>query len=127
MTCSRAPSRAWGLTIQTNRSLDKSARVDKTARMGILAEGNNYIQIVIIAAAFFVVIFAVLAFAILGKYLRLWVQSVSRSAGIGIFDLLGMTFRKVDPKAIVRSKFMAAPSRSRGRSSTSTNSLGAHY
>jgi len=61
--------------------------------MGILADANP-IQIVIIAAAFFVFIFAVIAVAILGKYLRLWIQSVSSSAGIGIFDLLGMTFRK---------------------------------
>ena len=32
---------------------------------------------------------------------------MTTGAGIGIFDLLGMTFRKVNPAVIVRSKIMA--------------------
>jgi len=48
-----------------------------------------------------------LALVIFANYARLWVQSFTTGAGIGIFDLLGMTFRKVKPEVIVRSKIMA--------------------
>ena len=48
-----------------------------------------------------------LALVIFANYARLWVQSFTTGAGIGIFDLLGMTFRKVKADVIVRSKIMA--------------------
>jgi uncharacterized protein YqfA (UPF0365 family) len=61
-------------------------------------------------------------------YFRLWIQSVTTGAGIGIFDLLGMTFRKVNPTVIVRSKIMAVQA---GASATTTGmtakALEAHY
>jgi len=50
--------------------------------------------------------------AVFARYFRLWIQSKTTSAGIGIWDLLGMTFRKVNPSVIVRSKIMASRSRS---------------
>ncbi len=56
----------------------------------------------LIAGVILLVILAVFA-----RYFRLWIQSKTTSAGIGIFDLLGMTFRKVNPAVIVRSKIMA--------------------
>ena len=58
----------------------------------------------------------------------LWIQSVTTGAGIGIFDLLGMTFRKVNPTVIVRSKIMAVQAGHR-RTSTGITSkaLEAHY
>ena len=40
-------------------------------------------------------------------YFRLWIQSVLTGANITIGNLLGMTFRKVNPKIIVQSKIMA--------------------
>ncbi|HRF00159.1 MAG TPA: flotillin-like protein FloA [Pirellulaceae bacterium] len=46
-------------------------------------------------------------FALFAAYFRWWIQSVLTGAGIGFFDLLGMTFRKVKPAVIVRSKIMA--------------------
>ena len=70
-------------------------------------EGMKFFPLVF---SIFVFILVLIALAILGKYIRLWIQSVWSSAGIGIFDLLGMTFRKVDPKVIVRSKIMAVQS-----------------
>ncbi len=50
---------------------------------------------------------ALVVLVVFARYFRLWIQSVTTGAGISIFDLLGMTFRKVDPAAIVRSKIMA--------------------
>ena len=49
----------------------------------------------------------VIALAVLARYFRLWIQSVTTGANIGILDLLGMTFRKVNPTVIMRSKIMA--------------------
>ncbi len=40
-------------------------------------------------------------------YFRLWIQSILTGANITIGNLLGMTFRKVNPKIIVQSKIMA--------------------
>src|ERR1700681_4913102 len=53
------------------------------------------------------VVIALVFFAVFTRYFRLWIQSVTTGARIGIFDLLGMTFRKVNPAVIVRSKIMA--------------------
>ena len=91
------------------------------------ADNGNVLQIVFIAATFIILIVAVIVFAILGKYLRLWIQSVSSSAGIGIFDLLGMTFRKIDPRVIVRSKIMAVQSGLGEETGITTKALEAHY
>jgi uncharacterized protein YqfA (UPF0365 family) len=41
-------------------------------------------------------------------YFRLWIQSVLTGANITIGHLLGMTFRKVNPKIIVQAKIMAS-------------------
>ena len=53
------------------------------------------------------IVFGLIVLAVFARYFRLWIQSVTTGAGIGIFDLLGMTFRKVNPAVIVRSKIMA--------------------
>ncbi|MGI6419874.1 MAG: flotillin-like protein FloA [Thermoguttaceae bacterium] len=75
----------------------------------------------LIAGVILLVILAVFA-----RYFRLWIQSKTTSAGIGIFDLLGMTFRKVNPAVIVRSKIMAVQA---GISDAmiSSKALEAHY
>jgi uncharacterized protein YqfA (UPF0365 family) len=60
----------------------------------------------LIFAGLGVLVFLILL-AIFAKYFRLWIQSVLTGAGIGIPDLIGMTFRKVDPALIVKAKIMA--------------------
>jgi uncharacterized protein YqfA (UPF0365 family) len=60
----------------------------------------------LIFAGLGVLIFLIIL-AIFAKYFRLWIQSVLTGAGIGIPDLIGMTFRKVDPALIVKAKIMA--------------------
>lgn len=62
---------------------------------------------VVLIILFAVVIFGLVLFAVLIRFFRLWIQSFFTGAGVGIFDLLGMTFRKVNPAVIVRSKIMA--------------------
>jgi uncharacterized protein YqfA (UPF0365 family) len=50
------------------------------------------------------VILLLIVFGFLARYLRLWLQSYASSAGIGLFDLVAMSFKKVNPAVIVRSK-----------------------
>jgi len=45
--------------------------------------------------------------AIFFSYFNLWVQCFLTNAGITFFDLLGMTFRKINPRVIVKGKIMA--------------------
>ena len=53
------------------------------------------------------VLVVLVVLALLGRFLRLWLQSVFSEAGIGLFDLVAMTFKKINPAIIVRSKIMA--------------------
>src|SRR4026209_2192754 len=67
-----------------------------------LFTGNTLFLVLVIGA----LIVALVFFAIFARYFRLYIQSVTTGAGIGIFDLLRMTFRKVNPTVITRSKIM---------------------
>jgi uncharacterized protein YqfA (UPF0365 family) len=79
--------------------------------------------VVIIGVAFFMLI----AFAVFARYFRLWIQSVATGARIGIFDLLGMSFRKVNPTVIVRSKIMAVQAGLTDEMGITSKALEAHY
>ena len=73
-------------------------------------------------------VFALLvAFAVLARYLRLWVQSVASGAGIGLFDLVAMSFKKVNPTVIVRSKIMAVQAGLGDSTGLTLQALEAHY
>ncbi len=69
--------------------------------------GLSFAYWAMLLVLFAVVIFGLVMFALLIRFFRLWIQSFFTGANIGIFDLLGMTFRKVNPAVIVRSKIMA--------------------
>ena len=71
---------------------------------------------------FFVVMIAVFA-----SYFRLWIQSALTGANISILDLLGMTFRKVDARTIVRGKIMAVTAGLSDDRELTTKALEAHY
>ncbi|HEY2759171.1 MAG TPA: flotillin-like protein FloA [Pirellulales bacterium] len=72
-------------------------------------------------------IVALAFFAIFARYFRLWIQSVTTGAGIGILDLLRMTFRKVNPTVITRSKIMAVQAGIYDNEGLTTKGLEAHY
>lgn len=63
--------------------------------------------IVTVIGAGMVLIFLLIAVAIFANYFRLWIQSRLTGAGIGMWDLIAMTFRKVNKDLIVQSKIMA--------------------
>ena len=72
-------------------------------------------------------VFALIVLAVFARYFRLWIQSVTTGAGISIFDLLGMTFRKVSPAVIVRSKIMAVQAGIGDAQGVTSKGLEAHY
>jgi len=59
---------------------------------------------VIAVGGLIVLVLAVFLF----QFLNLYIQALFSKAKVGIFDLIGMKFRKVDPKTIVISRIRAA-------------------
>ena len=84
----------------------------------------NYIIIFGIIAVIIIILFILFVFA---RFFRWWVQSWMTGAGIGILDLLGMTFRKVNPEVIVRSKIMAVQAGIGENQGVTSKALEAHY
>jgi uncharacterized protein YqfA (UPF0365 family) len=78
-------------------------------QLNLLAQGNGLTNSTIFGLIFAVVVFGILLIflAIFTRYFGLWIQSQLTRADITFFNLLGMTFRKVNGRAIVRSKIMA--------------------
>lgn len=94
--------------------------------MTMLAQ-NDATQVITVVVVFIVLFFSLIALAIFARYFRFWIQSKTTGAGIGIFDLLGMTFRKVSPAVIVRSKIMAVQAGIGDRDGVTSRALEAHY
>ncbi|EAQ77193.1 flotillin-like protein FloA [Blastopirellula marina] len=87
---------------------------------------DNFTPLIIfgmlVVAVVFLIIFGVMAF-----YFRLWIQSIWTGAGVGIWDLIGMSFRKVNPKTIVRSKIMAVQAGLGESTGITSKALEAHF
>ncbi|MEX0675694.1 MAG: flotillin-like protein FloA [Pirellulales bacterium] len=85
---------------------------------------GNLIVIILVGAG---VVVLLIFLAVFARYFRLWIQSLTTGARIGIFDLLGMTFRKVNPTVIVRSKIMAVQAGLTDEMGITSKTLEAHY
>lgn len=90
-------------------------------------QGANPSAVITIVAIFAALFFGIVALAIFTRYFRLWIQAKTTAANIGIFDLLGMTFRKVSPAVIVRSKIMAVQTGLGDDTGITSKALEAHY
>ncbi len=93
--------------------------------MTIVAQNSG--TLIVIVGAFALLIFGVVVLAVFARYARLYIQSLSTGAGIGLFDLLGMTFRKVSPSVIVRTKIMAVQAGLGEETGITSKALEAHY
>ncbi|GAB5401998.1 MAG: flotillin-like protein FloA [Aureliella sp.] len=87
-------------------------------------EDTNAVVMIVIALGIIVGILAV--FAVLANFFWLWAQSFTTQAGIGLLDLVGMRFRRVDARTIVRSKIMAVQA-GMSDADISSEELEAHY
>lgn len=81
-----------------------------------------FIGVSIVALVMFLIVMAILA-----GYFRLWIQSFLTGAGITIWDLIGMTFRKVNASVIVRTKIMAVQAGLGEETEITSKALEAHY
>ncbi|HUY92201.1 MAG TPA: flotillin-like protein FloA [Pirellulales bacterium] len=95
--------------------------------MPLFAADNSLRDIIWVVVLFAVLVTALIVMAIFARYFRFWIQSVSTGAGIGIWDLWGMTFRKVNPTVIVRSKIMAVQAGLGEDTGITSKALEAHY
>jgi len=93
----------------------------------LLADGLLSGGTLMLIALVFIVIIGLAIFAIVARYFRLWIQSVTTGAGIGIIDLVRMTLRKVNPTVITRSKIMAVQAGLYENEGITTKALEAHY
>jgi len=84
-------------------------------------------QLITVSVIVAVLLVCIIVLAVFVRYFRYWIQSKTTGAGIGIFDLLGMTFRKVDPKVIVRAKVMAVQAGLGDAEGITSKALEAHY
>jgi uncharacterized protein YqfA (UPF0365 family) len=80
-----------------------------------------------LAVIVFGLILLLIVLAIFANYFRWWIQSVLTGADITIWDLVGMTFRKVRPDVIVRAKIMAVQAGLGEDRELTTQALEAHY
>ncbi|MDR2117892.1 MAG: flotillin-like protein FloA [Planctomycetaceae bacterium] len=83
-------------------------------------------QILTLIGFGFIFLVVLVCFIIFLRFFPLWIQSLMAGAGVGISDMIGMTFRKVNPEVIIRSKIMAVQAGLDDRIIT-TKSLEAHY
>lgn len=93
----------------------------------LLADGLFSGGTMMLIAIVFVVIIGLALFAIIARYFRLYIQSVTTGAGIGMIDLIRMTLRKVNPTVITRSKIMAVQAGLYDSEGITTKALEAHY
>jgi uncharacterized protein YqfA (UPF0365 family) len=93
--------------------------------MLLLAQKEFQTLLIFFGVAGLVLIFVI--FGIFASYFRLWIQSFLTGAGITIWNLLGMTFRKVSPKVIVNSKIMAVQAGLTESGGITSKALEAHY
>ncbi|MCA9122076.1 MAG: flotillin-like protein FloA [Planctomycetaceae bacterium] len=94
--------------------------------MFLLAQGGGSSNVWYVLIAFGALVGLLVFFAIFASYFRLWIQSFLTGAGITIWDLIGMTFRKVNSNVIVKSKIMAITA-GIDNSEISTKALEAHF
>jgi uncharacterized protein YqfA (UPF0365 family) len=81
-----------------------------------------------IFVALVALVIILIMFFVFMRYFRFWIQAKMTRASITIWDLLGMTFRKVNPSIITQSKIMAVQAGLDEQSTGITSkALEAHY
>ena len=74
-----------------------------------------------------ILLFAIIFLAIFAQFASLWLQCKMTHTGIGLWDLITMRFRKVNPNVIVRSMIMAVQSGLTRDYPITRGKLEAHY
>lgn len=93
--------------------------------MELFAQNTTHIFFLILLVA--VGIAGLVGLVVFAQFFWLWIQSKTTGAGITIWDLIGMKFRKVNPNVIVRSKIMAVQAGLGEETGITSRALEAHY
>jgi uncharacterized protein YqfA (UPF0365 family) len=93
----------------------------------LFAAEFEVVPVLLIIAGIVAVIGVLVFFGIFAFYFRLWIRALMTGAKISIFDLLGMTFRKVRPNVIVQAKVMAVQAGLTDEMGITSKALEAHY
>ena len=91
------------------------------AALVLAASGDTPTWLIIVIGA--VLLFLLILMIFLLKFFNLWLQAYLTKADVGMFQIVGMWFRKVNPAVIVRGKVMAV----QAGLSIDTRALEAHY
>lgn len=83
-------------------------------------------KVIMIVVALGIIVVILGLFAVAANFFWLWAQSFTTGAGIGLMDLVGMWFRRVDARTIVRSKIMSVQA-GMGENEITSADLEAHY
>ena len=86
----------------------------------ILAELSLEIYVLIIALA----LVGIVILAIVGKFISLWFQAFVSGTPIGLFNIIGMSLRKIPPKVIVNARINAFKA---GLKQIEVNDLETHF
>lgn len=84
-------------------------------------------QVITVLVLGVVVLFGLIFLAVTASFFRLWINCWAAEANIGIFDLLFMRFRRVNPYVIVRSKIMAVQAGLTDDMGLTVKALETHY
>jgi uncharacterized protein YqfA (UPF0365 family) len=87
----------------------------------VLAAGFLTVAGYILLGILLLVLFIV--FVVLAQYFGLWIQALFSGARVSFFDLIGMRFRKVNPRIIVQTRIEAV----KAGLDVRTNQLESHY
>ncbi len=82
---------------------------------------------VMVGISIVVIVFGLIFIAVFFRYIQLWIQCKMTRAGISFPNLVMMSFRKVNPTIMVRSKIMAVQAGLTHDYPISTRQLEAHY
>lgn len=95
--------------------------------MLLAQDGSSYLPYVLLGGLF--ALFGILFLIVMLIYGPLWFQAYMSQAGVSLIELIGMSFRQVNSRVIVKAKIMAAQSGLNidRREGISTKRLEAHY
>ncbi len=88
---------------------------------------DNPWPIILIVVTCICLFVGIILLAIFLRFFRLWIQSITTGAEIGIWDLVGMTIRKVNLDVIVRSKITAVQAGISDAEGVTSKGLEAHF
>jgi len=88
---------------------------------------NDVVWILMIIGGVIGLIILLVIFVVVGRYFRLYLQAIFSESGIGMNDLLGMSFRNVNPEVILKAKITAVQAGLGDDTGITSQALEAHF